>query len=883
MRKISRLLTMVILCLATILLPTACGPKIEKAVVQPGTLELTVAKGTEYDTSNIVVEFTYSDDEKVTVTASELDFVLPDTTQVSDNAKLTIKYDNYSFDVTIRVVATEADVNSVSSFTSWSNNIYKDNITNNTVGFYNHTYNATTDLEEGDDEKYLGIEPRYVGTDNPFVLDLTMAGYDGAGEFIPEVTNVRTNITVALIEGTTETVLDETTTPKLSEMVTFETINAKFQFKTAAQGRTFKVTVEPANKEVGTQTIMKVETILKVTEGFNVHNAKELSVYDNSGRDYNWDNVADWNAIKEPILTAAGLPLNYVPTKILIQNDISITAEDVPSTMFWSNTDEKYEFWDYDKNDYDAHNARFSTLASKVGGVDENGKEIELAGSMIDRDHTGVYHFNFNNTNSQLELVGNYFNISVAQFPRAVVETTGREAVEGTDNRWVNTSEDAYSYMTSHSTLFCHTFRAYDAQGRLTNTDANMTKETSISWKNLDFTGNGSATDEAQYSGSIILFKSYRVNSDIYNCVSNYFAINYLMAEGDSELSTAMTGHAFNGEYRIDYCKGYSSYQALLFANGAKHMLVSNSEFVKSSGPAIITVFHDYEDYVDYQTSKNWDEHDFNPSCLDIVNTKVESYVSGQEPWFMINAPGMDLENLLGLLEGYLDGSFETELKEMVKQYYSKDLETNKTIYNPEKSTATKKVLNAKVATILSGRDGNGAYYTVPALGYTREFASMAEYEEFYATATEDTEYGLQLNGHINQNLAETISDMLTGDYEDDAPLYMSDNMGGFIGTNNYGVGSDYAPYVPAIQDFVNGPFVNGAMQPITNKLGMALTMIIMATSSNEDYVTAAQALGITLEKAIEAYQNAFAEEADRFYLYTPANISVLIDLYDRP
>lgn len=844
MRKISRLMAMVVLCLATLLLPAACGPKIEKAVVQPGTYATTVAKGTEYDVSEIVVEFTYSDDEKVTVSAEELEFKLPDTTQVTDNAKLTITYDDYSFDVTIRVVATEADVNSISSLTSWSNNIYKENTTQNTAGFYNHTYNSTTDLEEGDEDKYLGIEPRYVGTDNQFVLDLTAAGHDGAGDLLTNIANVRTNIKVYLVNGTTETELTETTTPKLSEMVTIDNIGAKFKFATAAENRMFKLVVEPANKEVGTQAVMKVEAYVKVTNGFNVHNELELSVYDNSGRDFNWDGVADWAAIKNPILTAAGLPLDYVPSKILIQNDLSIKSEHVPSTMFWSNTDEKYEFWDYDKNDYDAHNTRFSTLASKVGGVDEKGRQIKVEGSMIDRDHTGVYHFNFDTENSKLELVGNYYNISVADFPRAVIESSGSAAIEGKDNRHVNTTEEAYSYMTSHSTLFCHTYNLRDSQGRLTGDWANMTKETSVNWKNLDFTGNGSASDKAQYSGSIILFKSYRVNADIYNCVSNYFAINYLMSKGDSAASAAMTGHALNGEFRIDYCKGYNSYQSLLFGHGAKHMLVSNSEFIKSSGPAIITVFLDYEDYREYldqaEGSRNWDRYDFFPTNLDLVNTKVESFVSGKEPWFMINAPDMDLEQLLGLLEGYLDGTMDNN------EDGEPDLEgfpTNKTIYNPAEGE-NHGLMNAKVATILDGRDGKGKFYTVPASGYTREFADMAAYNTFY-TETPDAEYGLQLDGHINQDLAANLAD---------APLYMSDNMGSFIGTNGYGTGADVL------------------MDPnSTNTLGKAITML-NAIGTN----------GITQQAAVQAYMNAFAEAANRFYLYTPANISVLIDLYDR-
>ena len=864
MKKISRLMAMVILCLATVLLPTACGAKIEKAVVQPGTYATTVAKGTEYDVSNIVVEFTYSDDEKVTVTADELEFVKPDTSQVNNNAKLTIKYDGYSFDVTIRVVATEADVNSVSSLSSWSNNIYKENTTNNDptsrTGFYNPTATTGEVVVAGDSEKYLGIEPRYVGTDNQFVLDLTAAGHDGAGELVTDIENVRTNIKVYLVEGTTETELTESTTTKLSDMVAIDTIGAKFKFTTAAHDKMFKLVVEPANKEVGSQAIMKVEAYVMVTNGFNVHNELELSVYDNSGRDYDWDGVADWDAIKNPILTAAGLPLDYVPSKILIQNDLSILREHVPSTMFWSNSNDKYEYDEFDPNTTRKLSTTFADAATKVGGVDENGNTIKLEGSMVDRDHTGVYHFNFDATNNNLELVGNYFTISAVAFPRAVVETRGDEAAEGKQDRFVNTENGKKSYMTSHSTLFCHTYNQRDGQGRLLNNDANVTQATSINWKNVNFTGNGTTTGEHQYSGSIILFKSYRVNSNVYNCVSNNFAINYFMSSGDNAVSKTMTGHANTGKFRVDYCKGYDAYQALLFAHGAKDMLVTNGEFIGSCGPAIISVFRDYEDYrlflAQPEADRDWDEYDFYPTKLNVVNTTVESLITGKEPWFLVNAVGMDLEGLLAMLEGYLDGSFlgaqKAQLEYLLQAYQAANqvAATNKTIYNPEVTDS--RVLNAKVATIMDGMSGEGKYYTLPALGYSRffddteEYTAAEAYNAFY-TNTPDAERGLQLDNHINQNLTANLAQQ---------PLYMSDNQGSFIGTGT-------------IEDTTHS---YGIGPSDTNSFGNAIFALKTAGSDPA-----------ALMAAITAYQNAFHEDANEFYLYTPAGISCLIDLYDRP
>jgi hypothetical protein len=333
------------------------------------------------------------------------------------------------------------------------------------------------------------------------------------------------------------------------------------------------------------------------------------------------------------------------------------------------------------------------------------------------------------------------------------------------------------------------------------------------------------------------------------------------MSSGDNEASKTMTGHANTGHYRIDYCKGYDAYQALLFAHGAKDMLVTNSEFIGSCGPAIISVFRDYEDYREFldqpEAEKDWDEYDFYPTKLDVVDSTVESLITGKEPWFLVNAVGMDLEDLLGMLEGYLDGSFlgeqKAQLESLLQQAHvaNQVVATNKTIYNPDEAG---KVLNAKVATIMDGMSGKGQYYTVPALGYTRFFDSVEDYKDFYPN-TSNVEMGLQLDNHINQNMTANLAD---------APLCMADNKGSFIGTNEIDITGDGDP------DTKYGALPL-AMNP-GNTFGNAL--FLLGTAGTD---TAA------LLEAIGAYQQAFHEDANEFCLYTPAGISCLIDLYDRP
>lgn len=739
MKKISRIMTMLMLCLAFLVIPTACKSEIKSHRVKTGTLPSSVVQNDVIDTSKVVVYYTYENGDIEEVSAKDLEFSTVDTSVVTENAKLTITYGDYSFDVKIKVVASAYELTEVSALSSGSQSIYNDNVTTNKIGFYNHTYDATKDTEEGSQDKYVGIEPRYVGTDNAFVMDLTVGGYDEYNKPIVNTEDkevkVSTNITVELIgDNNSYTKLSETSTPTLSSMVTVDgSTGAKFQFTEEAEGKAFRVTVEPRNKKEGTQTACKVVAELHVIDGFNVHNAKELSVYDNSGRDYDMDGKADWNEIKE----AAGIDVNYVPTKIILQNNIEITDEDVPSTMFWSDANIKFDFND-DNDTEDLLSRNFKTVndSGKIGGTDEKGEPITLEGSMVDRDWTGVYHYNFTQEGGEINMIGNYFTVSCKDLSRAVTQTDG---IKRDDNgskirNCVNTTKDNNTYMEMHATLFCHTYMfEHDDPASATERKYAMNEDCSISWENINFTGNGAVSDEAQYSGSIILFKSYRVNCDIYNCVSKNFAINYLTSMGEKDCDK-------DGEYRIDYCKGSDSYQALIFANGAEHLLVTNSSFERACGPAIIAVLNSSGNYDEYISGKTEKEFDFYISTVDIVNSKIESIVSGDEPWFKLYNASSQISQLT-LAEALLNGKVLG-----VDQY---NINTGKTLFdaNSEGDQFNLQVLYMKSKFDFSSQSA------VTAEGKVRFFDgdnAFADYTQYMASPDDrNNDLGINMSGTV--------------------------------------------------------------------------------------------------------------------------------------
>ncbi|MGI5842548.1 MAG: hypothetical protein ACOX6H_04605, partial [Christensenellales bacterium] len=69
--------------------------------------------------------------------------------------------------------------------------------------------------------------------------------------------------------------------------------------------------------------------------------------------------------------------------------------------------------------------------------------------------------------------------------------------------------------------------------------------------------------------------------------------------------------------------KGYESFSSLFYFWGAKNVLIKDSEFIGAGGPVIIA---DHYKPLDADGGK--------PTYVNIVNSKMQSVVSGLEPWF---------------------------------------------------------------------------------------------------------------------------------------------------------------------------------------------------------------------------------------------------------
>lgn len=394
MKKLSKIFVAVLMCMTSILILSACKAKIESGYIKSGTIATTIAKDEVLDTSNAVAILNYTDGTKKEVSNDELSFSTVDTSTIGTKS-LTVTFGDFSFTVNIKVVATEADVNSIASLES---QLLKD-------------FQSNKKTQSNKQEEFYDLnQPLYVGDDNEFDFRIVASGVDGSGNLITDIQEVRTIITVEEKIGTSYVAL---TGSALNSVVAIDDINATLDFTQSAVGREFRVTVQAENRdEAYEESATKFSANLKVIDAYNVYNAKDLSVYDN----YN----QGWDEIK----------LEYFGTDeiavkgIVLQNDINITKDDVREDLFWKTTTTNYNT----VKDY---------------------TDQTLEGTPIDHSSTGIYHRVIED-GEEFNFIGNYFSVNLSDFPKMVVEATDTSADNTTGVHTVDSDE----YMTAHLSVF---------------------------------------------------------------------------------------------------------------------------------------------------------------------------------------------------------------------------------------------------------------------------------------------------------------------------------------------------------------------------------------------------------------------------------------------
>lgn len=580
-------------------------------------------------------------------------------------------------------------------------------------------------------EFYDSNQPLFVGDDNVFNFRIIASGVDATGNLVSGLTKVRTNI---MVEIDNQGVYEKLTGAELDALVQIDTEYSTLDFSQDAVGKRFRVTVEAANRDQDyEEAATKFVAELEVVDGYNVYNAKQLAYYDNS--------QSGWNDIKSKLEGS-----DFVTNGIILQDDINIKKDDVREDVFWTQE-------------------RVDSYPSVKSQTDQT-----IVGTPIDYYNTGIYKRVVTNGET-FNFIGNYFSVSLKEFPKMVIQ-----GHDGSDNEGVFAKDGKNEIMTAHMCVFYN-----DKQ------TSEISKPTLVNCKNISFIGNGEKNNDPKNSGAILLMKQRYVNLHAYNTFNNNFYIGYFVIYGDDN-------NEFDGNFIIEKCKGYNSYQCLLYSYGGENMLVKDSEFISAGGPAIITD-HEYSG-TDYKTGY--------AARTDFVNTIIRSKVTGKEPWFTYYGAGELVGQLTTAEQLYSGMTAEGQPNGLAP--------TGKTIYAGyvDDNGVQIPLLNI-VAAMKKG--GSPSLTGERIGGHIRMFKNMGEYEKYYALNGQTQEYttfGLDMDkndslmnkaygssliylesngngGYINSGFgtANTDSSITTGKSYSEGDyinLYLYNGMGAIIG-----------------------------------------------------------------------------------------------------
>ena len=406
------------------------------------------------------------------------------------------------------------------------------------------------------------------GSQNKF--DLQILGELNGG--IDTTTEIDTEILVELFDESTNTYQK---IENLDEYVTITYIQNYLQFKPAANGKTFKITAKASNPADGLNNLVYE---VKVVDGYNVYKADELSVIVNA---YNHDGEKTengWRAFKQE-RNLADVQANAV----VLQNNIVINNENIPSYYFWSQ-------------------AEVDKFTSDIKALTNQ----SIVGSL--KDGFGLYVYERAiNPGDNFEFYGNYFNIDYSNLAKMVLsrEASYDGSVSSSNGvKYYSDDNDKNTQITTHTSLF-----------RFVGT----TKNSNLLIKDLSVFGNGRRSADTRESGGAMLVKiegltSVAENNSYSNC---YMGFMYTTSQ-EPTVEEGLTNKLIN-------TKGYNSYNSLLYMWGVKDLLIEGGEFVGAGGPVMIV------DHADPESKKQVGGY---PSTINIIGTKLESFVTGNEPWF---------------------------------------------------------------------------------------------------------------------------------------------------------------------------------------------------------------------------------------------------------
>lgn len=349
------LLVTVCMCLAF----AACDPTPSKIELKENTLKTTVEVNDVLDFSNVVIRVTYSDKTYKDVAKNdEMTFSSVDT-QTAGTKTLVIKYLGLEVSVTITVVNDITETYAVVGFERPA-----------FASLYNqNSKNVEADPNATEDEIRNAFKqaekPYVVGDDNAFIFKPIITALDDEDEIVI-LDKLQCNYKVEVLNGADYT---ELTGADRDNVVAIDTNTFGFDFTDAAINGTYKLSIKPTNYA----DLDEINFVVKVVDGYNVYNEKQLSVLDN-----NPNTKSIWSEFKQE----NNIPENINPKAVIIHDNLVLESDDIPSGYLFKEGDN-------DTNE-------------KLNNTLRNWKSLYNRDTAFGEDFT---------------LYGNYFTVDASQLP----------------------------------------------------------------------------------------------------------------------------------------------------------------------------------------------------------------------------------------------------------------------------------------------------------------------------------------------------------------------------------------------------------------------------------------------------------------------------------
>lgn len=386
-----------------------------------------------------------------------------------------------------------------------------------------------------------------VGSANPFIFAPIMLAKPVGEEKSIIVSDYSISAKVYIKNGTDYSEL----TTNLADYVSIDKTSKTFQFKELANGKEFKIEVTPEN---GSSDFL-VTFEFKVINGYNVYNADDLSVVDNTNMGDKWNTLKSTNKISTDLNISA----------VILHNDISIRKENLPEIHFYKEGDVVNDIA-LNKNDIDYDRA--------LGSLKDSGSVKDPIGAIYTRTLKAGETFT---------MEGNYFKISIQDMP-LIVRGDGK------------VSETLDKAITTHTTLFRfipEKNQNGDFAGAHTTTNIN----------NVAFYGNSKKSEIPALSGGMMCMKADSTNLNLSNCLSQAWFISF-MIEGNND-------YADNIQAKFYKTNAYDAYNTLLYVWAGRNVVLEECKFIGAGGPVMIVDHVDNNEntgeggYISNVTNKN--------------------------------------------------------------------------------------------------------------------------------------------------------------------------------------------------------------------------------------------------------------------------------------